>query len=285
MRPLILLAIVLVGCISNAPPEPERPELEFVGFQIETTPFEPFEQAGDNHVGYAGELVGFYASNEDAMPRYAIIAPGGIYTSDFLMGWTEYADIKNVEALRSWRYDAWDIRGLVERGTYDGEAFQGKITVRGTTSDYVVTVDPWIIDGDFEPEIPYTLTPEPVTLPFPLRVPNAMTLNEQSQPNELSRDNHVQIIQWLQAYAEQNAGGVPDEVTPSALTLQRLGSPWPINPFDGQGLANREESGHFTWKKCSAGDAIYLGYAWDGSPIGESFGSGCKLQSNRALNL
>lgn len=271
-----LVVVLLAGCASPAP-EPERPAIDWQGFELQTTPTEPFEQAGTNKLGYTDDLFGLYAEREEGMPRYAIVAPDAVYTSETLMGWIVHEGLDDVPGSRAWRLEAWDIRLLVDRATYDGEAFEGDLEVRGQTRDYRITLDPWRVEGDLEPETPYSLIPGPVDLPFNLEVPTAKTLDEVQGPNRESRDNHVKVIGWLDDYADANQGRVPDEVTADSLFLQRLGQAWPVNPFDGEPLVDVHASGHFRWEKCSDQDAIYLGYAWDGSPIGTAFGQGCAL--------
>ncbi len=273
---LVVVAILVAGCVGESgSPEPPRPALTFEGFKVETTPFEPFEQAGENHIAYAGDLFGIYASNEDGMARYTIVSEDTVYISNFLMGWTAYPR-DEAPGGRAWRLDTWDVRGLIENGQYDGTGYVGDIEVRGTVSQYTVTTEPWQIVGEFEPELPYTLTPETNELPFQLSIPNgAMTESQLAAAADVVRGNHATILGWLNDYVTANNGNVPQNVDADTLFVQRLGASWPQNPFDRAGVQNLEESGHFGWFRCNARDAVYLGYGWDGSVLGTSYGAGC----------
>ncbi|HSG47298.1 MAG TPA: hypothetical protein VLA43_05695, partial [Longimicrobiales bacterium] len=264
------------------------PELAWPTMDLETTALEPWEARGTIRITWQDDLMAAYVQNEDAMPTYYLRDGDQYYTSQTLMGWTLH-DRTSLEASspRAYRYLTWDLPALATDAspdaTDDGLALQAPTTFRGRTETTTLrvqhdgtTVTGATVETPFDPESPYTLHPATDALPFSARAPaGALPSATVEDKDEDARQGHARIIGWLDAYARQNAGRVPDQVTPQALAVQRLTQAWPTNPYAGTPMTNDHASGHFTWTRCSDTDAVYMGYGWDGSPIGASYGNGC----------
>ncbi len=289
---LSLVAVGLSGCSGGDNARAELPELSWAAtYTITTTPLEPFELQGTNVFGYDSARPanrGLFVENEDDMARQNVRIEGTWYTTTEGRGWIAYPDAKSLDASsRAHRIQTWDIRGLVESARTAVESGNELVTVstvtaNGRTESVTVTatlsggrVVSASIDSPFDPESPYTAVAGG-ELPFSIKAPaSSISLQEAQAGDAAARNGHARIIGWIDDYRTQT-GSLPQNVDAQTLAVQRLGQPWPNNPFTGQPMQNRDKSGDFIWHYCDAQDGTYKGLGWDQSPLGESFGSGCK---------
>jgi hypothetical protein len=286
----LLLLAGLSGCVGNDSGDAPGFTVGWSDLEVRTTPLESFEQAGTNLVRFGEDVTFIYVEREDGMHRYAILDGHRLLVSNFLQGFTEYA-LEDYPSFRTYRYQLWDANGVLDQSNVIREVDENTTVVHSSMStpqgndEVTLTFDfdgPNLrslrMDTGLDPESPYTFTP--ATQPFPkgfgVEMPtNVLSPQEVDEKDELARAGHVEIIQWIDAYVSQT-GSTPENVDESTLRLQMgLSGQWPTNPYNDQDMARSEQSGDFRWLRCSGSDATYLGYGWDGSPIGTSYGRGC----------
>lgn len=284
----LLMALALSGCAGGANQSlGPVPALNFSTMTLDTVPLEPWEARGVIRLSWSGDLFGVYAKGEDGMPTMAVRQGDVIYTTDQGMGWTKWQLATFVQDGRGFRYEAWDLRGLLAEATLTRQSGQefvanSQFVARGTTYPTTLTVQhdgPLIqaatIATGADAESPYTLRPTAEAFPFSLRVPAKSV--EQKSLNALhttAGERHALLLSWVDDYVD-SFGSVPSTLTPDSLALQRLNKPWPVSPFDRTPMAAVPASGHFAWTVCSANDAQYAGYGLDGELLGKSYGRGC----------
>jgi hypothetical protein len=289
---LALLCAVpaLAGCAGHSGPGPSAvPTLHFPPMDLATVPQEAFEARGILRVAWENGLMGVQARREEGMPLFAVRQGGSLFVTQAQMGWTQWALPDYVGArLRGYRYLAWDVPDLLAHATQVADS-GGRLTatasfqVVGRTAQATITVEhegaevrKAVVATAEDPESPYTLTPAPAGLDFPLQVPSpSRAAAEVARLDGQAREGHASILGWIQKYKDQ-LGRLPQDVSDQGLAVQHVGSPWPASPYDGQPMRNQVASGHFQWRFCSDQDGSFSGFGWDGAPLGQSFGRGCQ---------
>ncbi len=283
----IVLCVLLGGCSDAGGGASTRvPELDWQPMALVTVPLEPWEARGTIQVAWSGDLMGVYTRGEGGMPAMAIRDGDALYTSQTGMGWTSWDLASYVEQQgRGFRYLAWDAPALLSDGrvsatpgqVHAGSSFQ----MHGKDIEAVVAVNhsgtqvtQVVIDTPADPESPFTLTPLLKPFPFDVAIPLSKTPADIEHLNAQARDGHTSILAWIKDYRAK-FGSLPQDVSAQGLALQRLNEPWPTNPYDSQPMRNEQASGHFAWNWCSAQDASFHGYGWDGAPLNEDFGLAC----------
>lgn len=296
MRALWILPLLLLAGCSGPDSEPleAKPDVRWPDFQIFTTPVEAFELTGTNIVHFGPEATFFFVEREDAMHRYAVIQGDALYVSNFLQGFTKWS-LENYPSSRAYRFQAWDPKTIWDQAE-GGRSVEGGFRVNETVSfphgegfmeitvlHQGTRISEVRVVTDADIESPYRFVAPSPAMPegFEMKVPTRVLLPEQVETMDpVARDAHVSIIQWIDAYVAQT-GQVPDSVDASTLRLQMgIGGDWPTNVYQDRDVEASEASGDFAWYRCNDRDATYLGYAWDGSPVGTSYGAGCTLASN-----
>ncbi|MCA1819708.1 MAG: hypothetical protein LC620_06645 [Halobacteriales archaeon] len=287
---VVLCAVpALAGCASQSGPGPAAvPALHFPPMDLATIPLEPFEARGILRVAWEGGLMGVQTQREGGMPRFAVRQGDTLFTTQAQMGWTqwplpEYA----ASQLRGFRYLAWDVPQLLAHATRvsdSGGLLQASATYQVGERAVEATVEvehdgaevrKAVVTTPEDPESPYTLTPAPAGLEFPLQVPAPVrTAAEVQDLDAKAREGHVAILRWIETYRQQ-LGRLPQDVSDQGLAVQHVGSPWPASPYDGAPMRSHVASGHFQWRYCSAQDASFSGFGWDGAPLNQGFGRGC----------
>ena len=286
---LVIAAASLAGCAGGGSEHASVPFLELGTMELKTTPVEAFEATGPIRLTWHGGLFAAFVALEDRMDHFVVVQGGDVFSSNLQMGWVHHPLPAYTELNRNYRYLVWDVATLLAHvesveATPDGfqavaniQVGDAPTTVRLTVSHAGAQVSRIIIETGLDPESPYTLAPSSAALPFDVRVPaGAKEADDVVAGDTAARSGHAQIIGWIRQYKAQ-IGRVPDTVDANTLAVQRLGAAWPQNPYAQRDMQNARVSGDFTWARCSDQDASYIGWGWDGSPVGDSFGRGCTL--------
>lgn len=277
---LTLLLVGLSGCTGPGTASEDRvPWPETV--EIETTALEPFELRGAIRMAWDQDRAGLFVESEDDMFVQYLRDGDTWYATSEGRGWLRFDEAFDASSTRAYRPLVWDVPSWA--GDPAATVLETDIIYRGEASPVTLAIHREnggfmnaTVTTPLDPESPYTLHPTDESLPFPMAVPDeSITPAEENEQDQVARDRHVQIVQWLRDHQEQR-GSVPEEVDQNSLALQRLGTPWPVNPYDGEPMRDSDESGHFVWRWCSGSDATYIGYGWDVSPVSDTFGQGCQ---------
>lgn len=288
----LLLATMLAGCAQgggSGHASAVAPQLDFAPMSLQTVPLEPAEGRGVLTLAWDAGRMAVSAHNEGGMPPQAVRDGATLYTTQAGMGWTRwdaqaYAD----SSPRGFRYLVWDVPALLHGASVKVESATrftatASVTVQGRASAVDVAVNhtgPAIVDVQvrtaLDPESPYTLRPLGHALPFAAAPPAvSRPSDEVARLDAAARDGHAHILGWITSYRDQT-GRLPQDVSADGLVVQRLGQPWPTDPYDGQPMANKVASGDFQWLRCSDADGSFHGFGWDGAPLNQDFGKGCK---------
>jgi len=288
---LLLLAAGLSGCAHGGAGGRGGavPALDFVPMSLETVPLEPAEGRGVIALAWDAGRMAVATHNEGGMPAQAVRDGATLYTTQAGMGWTRWdLDAYTVSSPRGFRYIVWDLPALLAHATVTSASptrftATAPVTVSGRASEVAIAVNhtgPAIADAQLrtplDPESPFTLRPLGHALPFAAAVPSpARPADEVARLDGAARDGQARILGWIQSYKDQT-GRLPQDVSADGLVVQRLGQPWPSDPYDGKPMANQVASGHFQWLRCSDADASFHGFGWDGAPLNQDYGTGCR---------
>jgi hypothetical protein len=289
--------LALSGCLGGGTHEKALQQLGPVDFSVplavETTPGESEEHRGALQVAWSADGFAVSSESEPDLAHRSLVFGNDAYTSGQGMGWLHVPLASAVQSgTVSNRLVLWDLRAILRDGgvrlAVQGLQGGSRVQADGTVQGLEVHLDMTVLDGRIQEahlaspqarESPFTFRPAAgVDVGFAIERPAlSKEKAEVDAANPLSQSGHAQVVQWIRAYAQKRAGLVPDQVDAQALSVEVVasGKGWPTNAYDGSPLANREESGHFSWKKCGSQDGRYVGYGWDGALLVQSFGRGC----------
>jgi hypothetical protein len=286
---VLLLALpALAGCSGTHGGGAAVPALDFGAMSVTTVPVEPADRRGAIAVAWQDGLMAVATSNEGGMPAQAVVDGGRLYTTQAGMGWTQWLLADQVATSpRGFRFLALDApRLLAGAHVSDATATWFRAAASYDVGHHLeaVTLEvnhtgPAVADvrilAPQDPESPYTLRPLGHAFPFAVAVPTPVRpAAEVERLDAQARDGQAQILGWIRQYRDQT-GTLPQQATPDSLALQRLGAPWPTDPYDGQPMADRQASGDFRWLRCSDADGSFHAFGWDGAPLNQDFGRGC----------
>jgi hypothetical protein len=288
MLPMLAVAL-LAGCTST-PPVPPAEELQWAPMTVQATSLQPPELQGTYHLAWRDGRFGMLTEGVAGLPVHSVVEGLTVSTSTMGQAWIRWS-LPEYQATHplAIRYTIWDLPRLLDSApdaTTSGELLTASLDLDGRdgaeTHVELRKEGGRIVAGRVEtpldPESPFTFTREDPH-PFPMVAEPALEQVPAADGDAQAVDGHHVLLAWIAEY-EALLGTYPADVTPDTLLLQSFQKEWPVSPYDGKPMADRDAEGHFLWERCSDQDATFTGIGWDGVVLEQSFGRGCSKGSS-----